>query len=98
VNQTKDGFVVTVKITSDLSSRFRSHLLDHVEQLLKLKRMLTETRVCEIVELRLTVFTPVLLGIFSRGSLLDYRIILAVSTCHRLAEAGETETLKTTFS
>ena len=56
--------------------------------------MLTETRVCEIVELRLTVFTPVLLGIFSRGYLLDYRIILAVSTCHRLAEAGETETLK----
>ena len=60
--------------------------------------MLAETRVCEIVELCLTVFTLVLLGIFPRISLLDYRIILAVDTCHRLAEAGETETLKTTFS
>ena len=60
--------------------------------------MLSENRVCEVVEVRFTFFAPVLLGVFASGSSLDYLIALAVDTGHRLAEAGETETLKTSFS
>jgi hypothetical protein len=44
VNEIKNSLVVTVKITSDLSGRLRSHLLDHVEQFLKLKGMFAENR------------------------------------------------------
>jgi hypothetical protein len=60
--------------------------------------MLAENRVCEVVEVCLTVLAPVLLGIFPRGSSLDYRITLTVDTRHRLARFGETETLKAAFS
>jgi len=98
VDKVKDGFVITVKVTSDLSGQLRSHLFDHVKHLFELKAMLPENRVCEVIELRLAVFAPVLLGVFASGSSLDYLIALAVTTRHRLAEAGETETFKTSVS
>ena len=60
--------------------------------------MLPENRVCGVVEVRLAVFAPVLLGVFASGSSLDNLIALAVDTRHRLAEAGETEPFKTSFS
>jgi len=48
--------------------------------------MLAENRVCEVVEVCLTVFAPVLLSIFPRGSSVDHRITLAVDTRHRVAK------------
>jgi hypothetical protein len=57
--------------------------------------MLAENRVCEVVEVRFTAFAPVLLGVFSRCSSLNYFLTPAVDTRLRLAETGETETIKT---
>ena len=60
--------------------------------------MLAEDRVCEVVEVRLTLFAPVLLGVFSGCSTLDNVVTLAMDTRHRLAEAGETETFEAPFT
>jgi hypothetical protein len=97
VNKVKDSLVVTIKIPSDLSG-LRSHLLDHVEEFFKRKAMLAENRVCEVVEICLTVLASILLGVFPRSSSLDYCITPAVDTRHRLAEASETETLNAALS
>jgi hypothetical protein len=60
--------------------------------------MLTEERVGEVVEVGPERLTSVLLGIFAGRTLLDDSIFLAVNTRHRLAETGETETLKTSLT
>jgi hypothetical protein len=98
VDEVKDGFVITIKITSDLSGRLRSHLLDDVEHLFESEAMLAENRVCEIVKVRLAVLTPVLLSVFACGSSLDNLVTSAVKTRHRLAETGETEAFKTSLT
>lgn len=63
----------------------------------KFEVVLAESRVCVVVKVRPAVITPVLLGVFSCGSALDDLTTTAVNTCHRLAEAGETETFKAPF-
>jgi len=60
--------------------------------------MLAENRVRKVVEVGFAVLTPVLLGVLAGGSSLDDFITTAVDTRHRLAETGETETLKTTLT
>ena len=88
----------TATAVYSLIDQLRSHLFDHVEHFFELKAMLSENRVCEVVELRFAVFAPVLLGVFASGSSFDYLIALAVDTRLRLARFGETETLKTSSS
>jgi len=60
--------------------------------------MLAENRLREVVKLRLVIFAPILLGVFTSDSSLDYLIAFAVDTCHRLAKMGEMEALKKSFS
>ena len=59
--------------------------------------MLAEDRVCEIVEVRLTLHRPILLGVFSGCSVLGNAATLALDTRLRLARFGETETFKATL-
>jgi hypothetical protein len=94
VNKVENGFVITVKITSDLSGRLRSHLLDGVEHLFEFEAMLAEDPVREVVEVGLAAFAPVLLSVLAGGSSLDDLVTFAMDVGYRLAEAGETETLK----
>jgi hypothetical protein len=97
MNEIKCNLVVTVKITGDLGCRLRSHLLDNVEQLFNFKTMLAGNRVCEVIKLRLTVFTPVLLGIIYIASSLNYHVTLVVDTCHPLARGRNGDTQNTTL-
>ena len=60
--------------------------------------MLTEDRVREVVEVRLAVLAPVLLSVLAGGSSLDDLVTLAMDACHRLAEAGETETAEASLT
>jgi hypothetical protein len=98
VDEIKDGFVITVKVQSDLSGRLRSHLLDDVEHLFEAEAMLAEDRVREVVELRLAVFAPVLLGVLAGGPSLDDLVTLAMDARHRSANPSEAETLEATLT
>jgi len=98
VNVVENSLVVSIKVTSDLSGRLRSHLLDDIEHLFETKAMLAENRLCEVVEVGFAVLAPVLLGVFAGRSSVDNGVTLAVDTRHRLAEPGETETFKTSFA
>jgi len=60
--------------------------------------MLAEYRVREVVKVRFALIAPALLCVFAGGVALDNVPTLAMDTRHRLAEAGETETLKTFLS
>jgi len=51
----------------------------------------------EVPKLRLTVFTPVLLGIIYIASSLDYHVTLVVDTCHPLARGRNGDTQNTTL-
>ena len=60
--------------------------------------MLAEDRVREVVEVDLEGLASVLLSVLARGSSLDDLVTLAMNARHRLAEAGETETLEASFT
>jgi hypothetical protein len=98
VDEVEDSFVVPIKIASDLSGRLRSHLLDDVEHLFEPEAMLAEERVREVGEVGLAGLAPVLLSVLAGGSSLDDLITLAMDARHRLAEAGETETVEASFA
>jgi len=70
VNVVENSLVVSIKVTSDLSSRLRSHLLDDVEHLFETEAMLAEDRRCEVVEVGFAVLAPVLLCVFASCSAL----------------------------
>jgi hypothetical protein len=94
VDEAKHSFAFPIKIPSDLSGRLRSHLLDDVKHLFDFEAMLAEDRVREVVEVGLAAFAPVLLSVLAGGSSLDDLVTFAMDAGYRLAEAGETETLK----
>jgi hypothetical protein len=98
VDKIENRFVVPIKITSDLSGRLRSHLLDDVEHFFEAEAMLTEDRLGKVVKVRLAVLAPVLLSVFVGRPPLDNVVTLAMDTRHRLAEPGETETLKASLT
>jgi hypothetical protein len=79
-------------------SLLRSHLLDDVEHLFEVKSMLAEDRGREVVEVRLALLVPVLLGVFAGRSSLNDVLTLAMDTRLRLAEPGETETFEASFT
>jgi len=72
VDEIENGFVVTIKITSDLGGRFRSYLFDDIEHLLEFKPVPTKDRVNEDIVIRLTVLTPVLLSVLLCRSSFDH--------------------------
>lgn len=94
----EDGFVVSIKVTSDLSRPLKSHLLDDVEHLFETEAMLAKDRLCEVVKVGFAVLAPVLLSVLTGHSSLDNVVALAMDTRHRPAEPGETETFKTSLS
>jgi hypothetical protein len=90
--------IVSVEIPSDLSGRLRSHFLDDVEHLFEAEAMLPENRLRKVAEVGLAVLAPVLLGVLVDRSAFDDGVIPAMDTRHRLAEAGETETLEASLT
>ena len=60
--------------------------------------MVAEDRVGEVIKIRFTGFTPVLLSVFACGSSLDDLVASAVDARHRLARFGETVTFKKSFT
>jgi hypothetical protein len=65
VDEVEDSLIVAIKIPSVLNGRLRSHLLEDVEHLFEPEAMLAEDRVRKAVEVRLAVFAPVLLSVFT---------------------------------
>jgi hypothetical protein len=65
IDEVEDDFVITVRVTSDLSGRLRSNLLDDVEYFFESESVLAENRVCEFFEVRFAVFASILLSVFS---------------------------------
>jgi len=98
VNVVENSLVVSIKVTSDLSGRLRSYLLDDIEHLFKTEAMLAEDRLCEVVEAGFAGLAPVLLSVLTGRCSVDNRVTLAVNTRHRLAETGETETLEASLT
>ncbi|PSO45088.1 MAG: hypothetical protein BRC25_03205, partial [Parcubacteria group bacterium SW_6_46_9] len=94
VDKVEDRFVVSIKITSDLSGRLRSHLLEGVEHLFEFEAMLAEDCVREVIRVGLTLLAPILLGVFAGRTSFDNDVTLAVDTRLRLARFGEPETSK----
>ena len=60
--------------------------------------MLPENRLREVAEVGLAVLAAVLLGVLIGRSAFDDVVISAMDTRHRLAEAGETETLEASLT
>ena len=98
MNVFENSLVVSIKVTTDLSGRLKSHLLDNIEHPFEIKAMLAEHRLCEVVEVGFAGFAPVLLSVLAGRSSVDNRVTLAVNTRHRLAEPGETETLEASLT
>lgn len=92
MDEVGDGFVIAVKIPSDLSGRLRSHLHDDVAHLLETGTVLAEERMCEVTEVRPAALTSVLLGVFVGRSSFGDGVISAMDTGYRFVELGGTET------
>ena len=89
----EDGFVVPVEVPSDLCSRHRSRLLQHVEQLLDGEFVVFKQRPSKVVEVRLAGVTVVLLGVLPSDSFLDDLVAFAVDAGYHRAKSDATEPL-----